>query len=244
VTQAGGRIYHNRVGHPKFNPQLMNIAVSRAIGDAGFKLDEFTDGKKSGLIAEAEMRTVELVADDEFLVIGCDGLWDVITYQDSVDLCRGCLARGFTGQQVTEFLVQEALNRNSSDNVTVMFVNLRERGATPLSRNSSSVISPNTAASTAAAAAAAGAAVAADGAAPALAAAATTSDPAAAAAAAAAAATAPAAAALGASSAQAVGDVARAVTQLFDNWDYSTEAEAASAAAQHAPGGGAVAKQS
>lgn len=134
VKAAGGRIHGNRVGHPKFNPSLMNIAVCRAIGDAGFKLDEYTDGKNSGLIATAETTGVVLTPEDEFLIIGCDGLWDVMTYQDAVHLCREALVKDMDNQKVTEMLVQVALDRMSSDNITVMFVNLRERGAPPLNK--------------------------------------------------------------------------------------------------------------
>ena len=137
ITAAGGKIYRDRVGHPKFNPAFMNIAVTRAIGDSGFKLEEYTDGNPSGLIADAETRTVSLTSQDEFIVIGCDGLWDVISYQDCVDFCRNHLSKNASAQEVTEALVAEALDRGSSDNITVMFVNLRERDAEPLSRSTS-----------------------------------------------------------------------------------------------------------
>ncbi|RNE94980.1 protein phosphatase 2C, partial [Trypanosoma conorhini] len=52
VKACGGRIISNRVGHPKFNPQVLSLGITRAIGDAGFKLDEYTDGKPSGIIAD------------------------------------------------------------------------------------------------------------------------------------------------------------------------------------------------
>jgi integrin-linked kinase-associated serine/threonine phosphatase 2C len=127
VKECGGRIYHSRVGHPKFNPQLVSLAVSRAIGDAGFKLDEYTDGKSSGVIADASTCTTALHDEDEFFVIGCDGLWDVMTYTDCVEFCTKLLqAEGdTTSQSISEALVTEALQRGSTDNVTVLFVDLK-----------------------------------------------------------------------------------------------------------------------
>lgn len=125
VKNCGGRIYHSRVGHPKFNPQLVSLAVSRAIGDAGFKLEEYTDGKSSGVIADAETKTTPLTDADEFIVIGCDGLYDVMSYQECVAFCRGLVQAGKPSQDISEAIVSEALARGSTDNVTVLFVLLQ-----------------------------------------------------------------------------------------------------------------------
>lgn len=127
VKACGGRIFHSRVGHPKFNPMLVSLAVSRAVGDAGFKLEEYTDGRCSGLIAEPETRVTELDPQDEFFIIGCDGLWDVMSYQAAVDFCRELISNGADTQNVTEQLCQEALRLGSTDNVTALFVSLKIR---------------------------------------------------------------------------------------------------------------------
>jgi len=128
VKNCGGRIYHSRVGHPKFNPQLVSLAVSRAIGDAGFKLEEYTDGKLSGIIADAETKKTTLTPEDEFLIIGCDGLYDVMTYQECVSFCRNLVSSQTPSQAISESIVAEALNRGSNDNVTVLFILLRPAG--------------------------------------------------------------------------------------------------------------------
>lgn len=127
VKACGGRIFHARVGHPKFNPMLVSLAVSRAVGDAGFKLEEYTDGKASGLIADADTTVTELDPEDEFIIIGCDGVWDVLSYQGAVDFCRELIRAGKDTQYVTEQLCQEALKLGSTDNVTALFVNLKIR---------------------------------------------------------------------------------------------------------------------
>eukprot|EP00658_Telonema_sp_P-2_P058310 TRINITY_DN46778_c0_g1_i1.p1 TRINITY_DN46778_c0_g1~~TRINITY_DN46778_c0_g1_i1.p1 ORF type:complete len:112 (+),score=31.98 TRINITY_DN46778_c0_g1_i1:162-497(+) len=52
VIDAGGRVVHGgRVGHPRFNPNVLHVALSRAMGDAPFKLPELTLSKPSGIIA-------------------------------------------------------------------------------------------------------------------------------------------------------------------------------------------------
>ncbi|KPA82316.1 protein phosphatase 2C-like protein [Leptomonas pyrrhocoris] len=124
VTEAGGCIFNNRVGHPSLNPRLCSLAVSRAIGDACFKLDTYTLSKPSGLIADADTCEVHLTPEDAFLIIACDGLWDTMTYEDAVQLCAQHMESGADANTVAEKLVCEALMRGSRDNITVVFVSL------------------------------------------------------------------------------------------------------------------------
>ncbi|ESL07414.1 protein phosphatase 2C [Trypanosoma rangeli SC58] len=127
VKACGGRIISNRVGHPKFNPQVLSLGITRAIGDAGFKLDEYTDGKPSGIIADAETQTTKLTDRDEFLVIGCDGLWDVMSYDRVVQFCSQLAAEGVPPQDITDRLCQEALQQGSTDNVTCVYINIKTK---------------------------------------------------------------------------------------------------------------------
>eukprot|EP00796_Vickermania_ingenoplastis_P007278 gene7278-5122_t len=126
VKAVGGKIFHHRVGHPKFNPSVVSLGVTRAIGDAGFKLEEYTDGKPSGVIAVPEVKSTKLSPEDEFLVIGCDGLWDVMTYAEVVDFCYRRFKTGVAAQVIAEELAQAALNKGSTDNVTAMLEGGRE----------------------------------------------------------------------------------------------------------------------
>ncbi|RNE94981.1 protein phosphatase 2C, partial [Trypanosoma conorhini] len=98
-----------------------------AIGDAGFKLDEYTDGKPSGIIADAETQTTKLTDRDEFLVIGCDGLWDVMSYDRVVRFCSQLAAEGVPPQDITDRLCQEALQQGSTDNVTCVYINIKTK---------------------------------------------------------------------------------------------------------------------
>ncbi len=61
--------------------------------------------------------------DDEFLVIACDGLFDKVTHDEACQFVAKLLHYK-TLEDATEFLLEEALDRNTKDNVTVMVVNL------------------------------------------------------------------------------------------------------------------------
>lgn len=125
VTAVGGRVWRGRLGHPKINPQVLSLSVSRAIGDIFFKDSKYTDGLVSGLIAEPYITSVEVCAKDvleQFLLIGCDGLWDTVTYKEAADFVFNKLAAGEDPQIISEGLVHLARDAGSSDNITVMVV--------------------------------------------------------------------------------------------------------------------------
>ncbi|XVE77506.1 hypothetical protein DITRI_Ditri13aG0068200 [Diplodiscus trichospermus] len=95
------------------------LSVSRALGDWDMK---FPKGSSSPLIAEPEFRQVVLTEDDEFLIIACDGIWDVMSSQHAVSLVRRGLERHDDPEQCAKDLVMEALRRNTFDNLTVVVV--------------------------------------------------------------------------------------------------------------------------
>nr|GEX62053.1 probable protein phosphatase 2C 47 [Tanacetum cinerariifolium] len=57
------------------------LAVTRALGDRCMK-------SESPLIAEPEMTEIVLTNDDEFMIIGCDWIWDVMSNEEAVSLVR------------------------------------------------------------------------------------------------------------------------------------------------------------
>jgi len=57
------------------------LALSRALGD---------NDLQPHVTYEPELFFVETVPDDKFLILACDGLWDVVTNQQAVDIVLGC----------------------------------------------------------------------------------------------------------------------------------------------------------
>ncbi|KAF7837669.1 putative protein phosphatase 2C 13 [Senna tora] len=95
------------------------LSVTRALGDWDLK---FPLGSASPLIADPDVKQVALTEDDEFLIIGCDGIWDVISSQDAVSFVRRGLRRHDDPQLCARELVKEALRLNTSDNLTVIVI--------------------------------------------------------------------------------------------------------------------------
>ncbi|KAJ4002033.1 phosphatase 2C-like domain-containing protein [Lentinula boryana] len=110
IRGAGGIVLRGRV--------FGTLAVSRSLGDhmryESLKLKDL-------VIGTPYLSRTELKENDEFCVIACDGLWDVISDQDAVDLVRDI----GDAEKASQMLVNYALkndNMISRDNVTVMVI--------------------------------------------------------------------------------------------------------------------------
>lgn len=95
------------------------LSVTRALGDWDMKLPE---GSQSPLIAEPEIQRITLTEDDEFLIIGCDGIWDVMTSQEAVTMVRKGLRRHDDPERCARELAMEAKRLKTFDNLTVIIV--------------------------------------------------------------------------------------------------------------------------
>lgn len=111
IEKLGGVIFDGYL-----NGQL---SVARALGDWHIKSAK---GSKGLLISEPEFEEVVLSEEDEFLIIGCDGLWDVMSSQYAVTIVRKELMLHNDPEKCSKFLVKEALKRNCCDNLTVLVI--------------------------------------------------------------------------------------------------------------------------
>ena len=110
IVSAGGAVV--RQGPWRVNGIL---AVSRSVGD---------NNLKKFVIPDPEITRFELQEEDEFVIIASDGLWDVITPAQMIDIVlETCEKEG--RKYVCRALCEAALENGSKDNVTVllMFVN-------------------------------------------------------------------------------------------------------------------------
>jgi len=91
------------------------LGVSRAFGNYEFKESNF-------LSSEPEIREVTLTADVEFLVVGCDGLYEQFSNEEIGSFIKNGLGIGKPLETVVDELVAEAIDRGSEDNITVIVV--------------------------------------------------------------------------------------------------------------------------
>ncbi|RVW55679.1 putative protein phosphatase 2C 13 [Vitis vinifera] len=89
------------VGGCILDEYLNDLSVTRALGDWGMKFPD---------------------EDDEFLIIGCDGIWDAMPNQHAVSLVRRGMRRHNNPQQCARDLVMEALRLHTPDNLTAIVI--------------------------------------------------------------------------------------------------------------------------
>jgi hypothetical protein len=81
--------------------------------------------KSDPVIVEPDVTEVRFQADDEFLLMATDGLWDCMPAADAVQYARKQFRNGKDAQQVAEAMTSIALKRYTADNVAVIVVDLR-----------------------------------------------------------------------------------------------------------------------
>lgn len=112
IEASGGYIYDGYL-----NGQLN---ITRALGD--WHMEGMKGGDGGPLSAEPELMSTTLMEEDEFLIIGCDGIWDVFRSQNAVDFARRRLQEHNDPALCSKDLVDEALKRKSGDNLAAVVV--------------------------------------------------------------------------------------------------------------------------
>ncbi|KAK7411652.1 hypothetical protein VNO78_03087 [Psophocarpus tetragonolobus] len=98
------------------------LGVTRALGD--WHLEGMKEMSERGgpLSAEPELKLITLTKEDEFLIIASDGIWDVFSSQNAIDFARRKLQEHNDEKLCCKEIVQEAIKRGSTDNLTVVMV--------------------------------------------------------------------------------------------------------------------------
>ncbi|XP_024015744.1 probable protein phosphatase 2C 43 isoform X2 [Eutrema salsugineum] len=99
-----------------------DLAVTRALGDWSVKRFSPLGESLSPLVSDPDIQQMILTEEDEFLIMGCDGVWDVMTSQYAVTFVRQGLRRHGDPRRCAMELGREALRLDSSDNVTVVVI--------------------------------------------------------------------------------------------------------------------------
>ncbi|SOS76743.1 protein phosphatase PPM1, putative [Plasmodium sp. gorilla clade G1] len=94
------------------------LGVCRGFGSFHKKTKE----KLKGLICEPDLFHIKLTDDDEFLIICCDGIFDVITSQEAVNTVKNSLIQSRDAKTAAEALCQLAYKKKSLDNLSVLVV--------------------------------------------------------------------------------------------------------------------------
>lgn len=107
-----------------------SLAVSRALGDFEFKKDPVRGQCEQLVSPEPEITTIQRKATDEFLVLACDGIWDVMSNYDLGLYIRHQLRIESDLERVCSSILDVCLTKGSRDNMSIIIV-VFENGPKP-----------------------------------------------------------------------------------------------------------------
>lgn len=112
IVAAGGYVQHKRVDG--------DLAVSRALGDFQFKDITLVQNQQK-VSPEPDIITWERTPQDEFLLLACDGLWDVMSNEDASEYGRNLFTIGEGNMMLfAEEMIDNALAKGSRDNISAV----------------------------------------------------------------------------------------------------------------------------
>lgn len=120
IEAAGGFVEQNRVNG--------NLALSRAMGDFVFKMNDKLGQADQIVTCDPDIQQATVAADWDFLLLACDGIWDVLSNQEVVDFVTQRLGQGMEPEDICEQLMTRCLSPDCQmgglgcDNMTCVLV--------------------------------------------------------------------------------------------------------------------------
>ena len=129
IESAGGFV-SNMGGMSRVNG---NLNLSRAIGDLKYKGNKELHPKHQIITAEPDVEGAEILPGDEFMLLACDGIWDVLTNQEAIDFVRKGLEAGRSCSEVSCDILDRCIATDPKesrgigcDNMTCTVVRFKE----------------------------------------------------------------------------------------------------------------------
>jgi len=133
ITRAGGSVERRQVGpivHFRVNG---NLNLSRSIGDLEYKKNPCLSPPEQMICATPDVQTFKREPSDEFLILACDGVWDVLGNQEAIDFVHERLPEWLSAGRPLSGIMEEMLdhcvspdlaltNGLGGDNMTAMLV--------------------------------------------------------------------------------------------------------------------------
>ncbi|EPY42992.1 protein phosphatase [Angomonas deanei] len=133
IVDAGFSVENGRVN--------MSLAVSRALGDVDFKTNKELSWKQQAVTALPDVKVMDFSKDDEFIILACDGIWDVLSCEDCCSLVSAKLKdlekseESLTGDVDISLVCEDVLDHclsptcgareKGTDNMTIIIVQFK-----------------------------------------------------------------------------------------------------------------------
>lgn len=122
IIKAGGFVTDGRVN--------ANLNLSRAIGDLEYKRNTALAPDQQLIIAYPDVQSRPLTKDDDFILMGCDGIWETLSEKEIVDFIYGKLKEKTPLKMIVEELLDKLIAPDTLSNFLFIlrFIFLLNRG--------------------------------------------------------------------------------------------------------------------
>ena len=115
IERAGGKVFWGRVNG--------KLAVSRAIGDFVHKGEENVKPENQMVTILPDVKTFDRKKEDSFVVLACDGVWDVLSNEDVCNLLMTAYSKGEKDcNALAKLIVETSYSKGSTDNARAVAV--------------------------------------------------------------------------------------------------------------------------
>jgi len=124
IEKAKGYVEDNRVNG--------NLNLSRSLGDFEYKSDKSLKADEQLVISLPDIKVEKLSPDVDFMVIACDGIWEVLESQKVVDFVYSKLSKSVKISQIIDELFESIISPSTSitplgcDNMTCVIVQFKK----------------------------------------------------------------------------------------------------------------------
>lgn len=103
-----------------------SLAVSRGLGDFEYKADGKRTVGEQKVSCIPDIYEVSSLAPGTLCILGCDGIWDVMTAEQVAQLVCEALATDLDLGDIAAEILRQCLQRNSRDNMTCMIMHFAD----------------------------------------------------------------------------------------------------------------------
>lgn len=109
-----------------------NLNLSRALGDLKYKINKDLKPEEHPVTANPDIRTFDLNGDEDFIIMGCDGIWETKSNEEMVQYIYDKFKQGKEPKDIVSELLNDIISPDYTqtggvgcDNMTCILIKFK-----------------------------------------------------------------------------------------------------------------------